>query len=538
MRIQLIRISAFLFHVKNIAARALRVLIAATLLWSCGGGEGEVQAGKSGAGALEAGVRLGDAGMDVRGTEEAREAFHCGLLLLHSFEYGDAAEAFRAAQRADSSVAMAYWGEAMTYNHPLWRGQDADAARAVLARLGATKEERQARCDDEVQRGLMEAVGILYGEGDKHERDLAYRDRMAALHERFPEDQEVAAFYALSILGAVAVGRDDEAYERSARVAASVLDENPRHPGALHYTIHSYDDPFHAHLARGAADRYAEVAPDAAHALHMPSHIYVALGDWEAVVKSNIASWEASVARQREKGLDQDAVSYHALHWLLYGYLQLGLRDRADSLMRDMAGYVELKPSIQAREYYIRMIGNYLVETGDWGHPIASTEVSTDSLNILLQSSYRFIAGMRDLAAGQVLFAELTLDGMRRDRERAALFVDDRGLPMCSAGGVVRLPNRLDIEQSRVMELQLRAALADIRGEAGKAEAYLQEAVALEEGLSYAYGPPAVLWPSFEQYGEWLIKEGRRGEAVAQFETALKRGPGRKRALMGMAKAR
>ncbi|MCF6223634.1 MAG: hypothetical protein L3J34_07890 [Flavobacteriaceae bacterium] len=145
---------------------------------------------------------------------------------------------------------------------------------------------------------------------------------MKKLNLKYPDNHEVKAFYALSLLGSVSDGRDDEIYGKGAKIAQGIIEENPNHPGALHYLIHSYDDPKHANLALDAAYSYAKVAPDASHALHMPSHIFVAMGMWDEVVKSNENSYQASVNRMERKKLDNDARGYHAFHWLEYGYLQ------------------------------------------------------------------------------------------------------------------------------------------------------------------------------------------------------------------------
>ena len=145
---------------------------------------------------------------------------------------------------------------------------------------------------------------------------------MEQLSEKYPNNHEISAFYALSLLGSVPDGRDDAIYGKGAIIAKGIIEENPNHPGALHYLIHSYDDPAHAHLALNAANSYAKVAPEASHALHMPSHIYLAMGMWDEVISSNINSYQASINRMERKNLDNNARGYHAYHWLQYGYLQ------------------------------------------------------------------------------------------------------------------------------------------------------------------------------------------------------------------------
>ena len=184
---------------------------------------------------------LGRIVFPTSGPAEAQKHFIRGVLLLHSFEYRKAREEFLSAQKVAPAFAMAYWGEAMTYNEPVWFAQDLSAARAALKRL-------PANAPTERERAYLAAVEILYGEGSKESRDFAYATAMRRLHEKYPDDQEAAAFYALSLLGTCHQGRDFRTYMNAAAIAEALLAKNPEHPGALHYAIHSYDDPIHAPL--------------------------------------------------------------------------------------------------------------------------------------------------------------------------------------------------------------------------------------------------------------------------------------------------
>ncbi|MGH9580771.1 MAG: hypothetical protein ACRD2R_07250, partial [Terriglobales bacterium] len=217
---------------------------------------------------------LGSIHFPNSGALQAQEQFHRGVMLLHSFEFEDSREAFVAARTADPNFALAYWGEAMTHNHPLWMEQDRAAAREALQRLAPTPEARLAKAPTEREKDFLRAVEILYGEGEKPDRDLAYAEFMGKMHQRYPGDDEVACFYALSILGSSSQGRDIPTYLKAAAIVEEVFRRNPRHPGAAHYLIHSYDDPSHAEQALAAARAYSKIAPAAAHALHMPSHIF------------------------------------------------------------------------------------------------------------------------------------------------------------------------------------------------------------------------------------------------------------------------
>jgi len=481
--------------------------------------------------------QLGDAHLATSGAEAALPHFERGLLLLHSFEYEDAREAFVQAREADSSFAMAYWGEAMTHNQPIWHRQQYEEGRAALQKLGGSPEARLAKAETPLEKDLLRAAEILFGEGEKVERDQAYAAYLGELHEKYPDNQEVAAFYALSLLGAVPAGRDEEAYEKGAVIAQGILEENPRHPGALHYLIHSYDDPGHARLALDAADSYAKVAPDAAHALHMPSHIYVAMGMWEEVIASNIASYEASVKRMQEKDLDNDARSYHALHWLLYGYTQTGHTDKVIELLEKMVQYTEELPSRSARAYLIRMKGNFLVETQRWGHELAGTEVDLEGLNISHQAIGHFLEGMQAYRAADETHLSGIIDTLASKRQQAAMSMTNEGLPLCSAGSSFGKPNQIEVGQAEVMELELKALFARLQGEEAKAEAFLQQAVDKQDGLNYSYGPPEIVYPAYEFYADYLMEQERYKEALAQYERALERGPGRRRALMGKERA-
>jgi len=197
------------------------------------------------------------------GAPSAQADFLEGMALLHDFEYPAAAAAFRRAQAVDPSFAMAYWGEAMTYNHPIWMEQNLKAARDALNKLAPTPSARRDRAKTEREKAYFDALEILYGAGSKQERDFRYEDAMAKLHARYPDDVDAAAFYGLAILGTAHAGRDIPTYMRAAGVLEEAWTNHRDHPGLVHYLIHSYDDPAHAPLGLRAARIYAKIAPDA-----------------------------------------------------------------------------------------------------------------------------------------------------------------------------------------------------------------------------------------------------------------------------------
>src|SRR6266436_2206745 len=274
------------------------------------------------------------------GAAAAQADFLTGLALLHDFEYPAAAAAFRRAEAVDPGFAMAYWGEAMTFNHPVWMQQDLKAARDVLNKLALTPPARRARAKTDREKAYFDALEILYGDGSKEARDFRYEGAVAKGYARYPDDVDAAAFYGLAILGTAHAGRDIATYMRAAAVLEEAWINHRDHPGLVHYLIHSYDDPTHAPLGLRAARINATIAPDAGHAQHMTSHIFLALGMWREVVQANIAAM-ADVDRVRKAAGKGPAGCGHYASWLGYAHLQLGQLDKARSAIASCRASVE-----------------------------------------------------------------------------------------------------------------------------------------------------------------------------------------------------
>ena len=480
--------------------------------------------------------QLGEINFPVHGNNKAQPFFQKGLLLLHSFEYEDAAENFIKAEQLDPACVMAYWGEAMTYNHPLWRQQDYDKGKDALDKLATSPEERRSKATSDLEKDFIAAVDQLYGKGSKAERDSMYAAYMAALYKKYPGNNEVAAFYSVALLGSVEVGRDDKVYEHAAEIAKEVLSRNPNHPGALHYLIHSYDDPGHAALALDAADKYSVIAPAAGHALHMPSHIYLALGMWDKVVSSNEASWSATVARKQNKNLKNNALGYHYFHWLQYGYLQQGRKEDAKRLLEEMKVYCDTLPAKPARKHLVYMKSTYLVESNDWNSDAANIPVDLSGLNIPTRAMYYFVEGMKSYnsrdgkALSEII---LTLDG---ERLLEAQKVSGNSIGTCMSVNE-NTTNLLDVQQAEVMELELCAVQAWLKKDTAGTDDFFRKATALENSISYSFGPPVIVKPSNELYGEWLIEINKPKEALEQFNLSLKAAPNRVLSLSGKVKA-
>jgi tetratricopeptide (TPR) repeat protein len=444
---------------------------------------------------------VGDVAFANSGAPAAQDAFLRGLALLHDFEYADAADSFRAAQKIDPDFAMAYWGEAMTYNHPLWLQQDRDKAQAVLSRAPQAKTDRE--------RAYLHAVNVLYGDGTKEERDAKYSAEMAAIHQHYPDDVDATAFYALSLLGTRAAHRDYATYMRAAALLEEVFPAHQHHPGVLHYLIHSYDDPVHAPLGMRAARLYGGVAPNAPHALHMTSHIYIALGMWDAVIEANQHAIE--VARKH-----QPMVCGHYPNWLEYAYLQEGRLDEAREML-DRCTAAAMKDA-ERTGGAADMRVQYVTSGGAlpaWTAPEAA------SANAKFTVAYAdALAAAQRGDAPALNEASTRLHGLVKD-----LGKHDRSMVMMSASDSERPP--VIIQQ--VEALQLAAA-----GKRDEAIAMLQKAVSAEQAMAFEFGPPAVEKPSLELLGDQLIAAGRAAEAEKAYRTALERTPGRTRSLEGL----
>lgn len=485
--------------------------------------------GGAGALALPA-AELGKVTFENSGSPAAQEPFLRGVAALHNFFYDEAEEAFQEAQKADPGFALAYWGEAMTYNHPIWSEQDRDAALAALQRLAPTAAERAAKAPTEREKGFLEAVEILYGEGDKEVRDAAYRNAMRALHERWPQDLEAASFYCLSLIGPALTGPAGSLRDRVLIEAAAILEElfdrNREHPGVLHYMIHAYDDPLHAPLGLRAARLYAKTAPAAHHARHMPSHIFVQLGDWPATAASNEDAWQASVdwVARREHPIEKR--DFHSLSWLLYAYLQQGRLAKARETLKTVEGALAESDVPRIASAARSMEATYLLATHGYNKELLSEGEEPHGGHAHAgmpqrggnDGSVALAVGLGALRAGDLATAQLALSKLAPAEEGG-----DTATRYGGAAGVA------------AKELAGMIQLAEGKTEDGLK--LLAEAAELEAKMPPPMGPPVPIKPAQELYGEALLGLGRAEEAAAQFDQALLRMPNRTASLLGSARA-
>jgi tetratricopeptide (TPR) repeat protein len=465
---------------------------------------------------------LGHIDFPTSGTPEAQKHFIQGMLLLHSFEYADAKEEFQAASQSDPHFAMAYWGEALTYTHPLWNQQDVPAARAALARLAPTKEARLALAPTEREKDYLRSVEALYsdrpGDGDKLTRDLAYAAALGRMHEKYPNDLEAASLYALALMGTCEYQRDAAVYMRAAAVAEEVFAKNPEHPGAIHYLIHAYDDPIHAPLGLRAARVYAKVAGAASHAQHMPSHIFIALGMWDDVISANILSIKVADDRIKAKGLSPAERNYHALLWLEYAYLQENHVADAERVLADVG--LSARGASQMRAVYA-------VETGSL-EKLGDVKTTGPMLGVVEMLTAR---GMVEIHQGQTEAARKSLAEAQAKMAAGA----SGAMPQMAGMPMAESPN--DKKSAEIMVHELEALLLRADGKKDAALKMLADAAAAEDAMTFEFGPPVPVKPAHELYGEVLLAAGNFKEAQKQFQKTLERCPKRRLALQGLARA-
>ncbi len=469
---------------------------------------------------------------------EAQQAFIDGMLLLHLFEYPQARDEFIRAQQLDPDFSMAYWGEAMTWNHPLWDEQNQAAGRAALMKLADTPEARITSTKVAREQGFLAAIELLYGPGTKAQRDLAYMRAMEQLAARYPDDHEVQLFYALSLFGVSAGVRDVPTYMMCTALAQDVFSENPEHPGAAHYLIHGVDDPVHAVLGLAAARALAVMAPDAGHAQHMASHIFTAVGLWDDVVIANEKAVKVQNAMREERGIGSRNWG-HYNYWLLYGYLQQGREERALELLK--AAYAEaradgkapaermiLDPDRSLVGSVVQMWARYVIETRGWDSEVAGWTFNNGnafdpSLNIV------FIRAMQAANAGGTEQSARYLERFRnlKNELEDTISRQEEQAPT----------DLLYLERLAVMEQELLAATEFAKGVNDAAIGFAAEASRLEGEMPYSFGPPFVDLPSAEFLGDLLRESGRYQEALAAYAVQLDRSRQKSRTLLGLLQA-
>ncbi len=491
--------------------------------------------------------KLGKVDFPTTGAPAAQAHFLRGVAALHSFWYEEALEEFQAATKTDPDFMMGYWGEAMTYNHPLWAQQDTDAGRKTIAKI------RDMPKLTERERAYLDAIRKLYGEGNKLARDEAYAAAMKKLYSDYADDAEAACFYALSLLGTIRPG--EKGFRRqmlAGSIALEVYRKNPDHPGAAHYIIHAFDDPEHAILALDAARRYSRIAPEAHHARHMPAHIFLQLGMWPEAAASNESAWAVSDAWVKRKNLPIEKRDYHSLHWLLYVYLQQGRQRKAEELISVLQDSIRQAGDERklGRSYRSDMAAAFIIETGRW--ELADKLLNVQGAQANGQGSATQAAPMSPAHCAPPPTAGARANSYLQSRDRmlasfvkglAAASNNSQGVEQSIAelralrGELAAAGELYRAKQVEIMEMEVSAASSSAKGSNTEAIELIKRAASLEEEMSPPSGPPELIKPSHELFGEILLRAGRPKEAAQEFKVSLQRQPNRALSLLGAARA-
>jgi hypothetical protein len=471
------------------------------------------------------GEALGEVHFATSCNEVAQREFNRAVALLHSFQFSRAIEGFNAVLGDDPTCVVAYWGIALSdWSNPFAPGLK-DAGQLQLGRENAERGKSQGAKTDR-ERAYLAAVGNLYSDFEstpQQARLLAYRDAMGEVAAKYPEDHEAKIFYALAL--AVAEDPADKTYKdrlKAGDILEKLFEEEPTHPGLAHYIIHAYDVPALAGRALIAARRYAEIAPDAPHALHMPSHTFTRLGYWQESIDSNVAA--AAAARRQ----GQTAEELHASDYETYAYLQTG-QDKA------AARIVSSLPEIASRfDPKVVLIGagppaagyfalaaipaRYALERQHWqqAQRLALRETPfpyTDAITW-------FARGLGAARLGHHAAADEAATALRQIQERLS-----------------KANERYWAQQ---VEIQATAVSAWSALAAGKNEEALRQmelAANMEDETENSAVTPGPLSPARELLGEMLLKMNKPTKALVQFEATLQKEPRRFRSLYGAAHA-
>jgi len=461
---------------------------------------------------------LGRAHMDTSCSPAVAADFDRALVLLHNFWYARALERFNQVAAKDPACAMAYWGAAMTYNHPFWDPPSAtdEAAAWALVQKGIAAQEASRR-----EKQYLAAIAALFdgaGASSKQVRDRQYRDAMAAAYAEFPDD-ETRLFYGLSILGAVQEGAGG--FEPQAHAAAlfeEVHRHQPDHPGVLHYLIHAYDDPVHAAQGLEAARAYAKAAAAVPHALHMPSHIFTRLGLWQESIDSNFVS--AASAKKN----DAPGNELHAKDYLIYAYLQ-GAQDREakKALEAPPLG----RPDDPQYMNWLYAMGTsparYAVERHQWNEAAG-----------LVVPSNTFPGGRWAWTEANLHFARAL--GLARTGKTEAARME--ALKLASLRDTLtQIGDKYWADQVEIQRESAEAWITLAEGKSEQALGQMRSAADHEDKTDKHNVTPGVILPAREMLGDMLLELKQSTEALVAFESTLRTAPNRFNSLSGAARA-
>lgn len=470
------------------------------------------------------GDQLGTVQFSVSCTESARPHMERGLALLHHMTYPDAKRAFIAATEADPDCALGYWGEAMTFIHPLWPDAPDEAALQRGLELIETAKSRGTKTD--LENAYIAALEAYYTDGtnrDEKSRLASFEQAWAKVHQKYPDDQEGKSFYALAHMATADPG--DKTYtkqQRAGALAETVLTQIPDHPGAHHYVIHAYDLPSLADRALAVARNYGKIAPAVPHALHMPTHIFTRLGLWEESIAWNIRSREAALSHPVNGALSMHYL--HAIDYLAYSYLQTAQDEKAREVLAEMKA-LEGPLQVHAGAAYTlaAVPARIALERQDW-EAAAALEPRTPS----------FFAWDNFAAFESITHFARALGGARSGDFATAR---DALKTLDAYHAKVASANAYWAKQVDIQRTAARAWLTFEEGKRGEALGLMRKAAALEASTEKHPITPGEVLPAHELLGDMLLELKQPKDALTAYEASLARSPNRFNSLYGAGQA-
>jgi tetratricopeptide (TPR) repeat protein len=457
--------------------------------------------------------KLGTVRFPTSCSSKEQKNFERAVALLHSFAYSAAEKAFSDVIKADPNCAMAHWGVAMTYVHPLWEPY---LAPKDVARGKAEIERAKQLGGSELERGFIEALSMIYAEAESapyRKRADAYAVAMGKLAERNPDNVECQVFYALALIGTASPSDSTHANEKkTVGLLEPLFRKYPQHPGIPHYLIHACDNAEMASRGVESARVYSQIAPSAPHALHMPSHIYTRLGMW----RESIASNEAARKAAREQG--DRGEELHAMDYLTYAFLQLGDDAKAERVLNDLRSM----PDLDGSEFKIgyaasAMPARYAIERRQWSD--AAQLIPMDRAQPQVQAVTLWARSVGLARSGKPAEAKQEVEKLRSAYEQLRASGEDYWMTQ--------------------VHVQINEALAWV----ALAEKKFDDAVKLmraaadeEDAVEKRPVTPGAIVPAREQLGDLLVEAGDAKNAVKEFNSAFAQAPRRRGTLMGMAK--
>jgi tetratricopeptide (TPR) repeat protein len=461
----------------------------------------------------------------------AQPEFNRAVALLHSFWFQPADQAFRAIAAREPSCGMAWWGVAMVMlGNPL---AGAPTAQGLKAGLDIVEKAKAAGAKTERERDYIATIEMYYRDGDKvphRQRALAYEQAMERLAAKYPADSEAKIFYALALN--ITFDPGDKTYKNQLK-AAGILDAvfkaQPEHPGVAHYLIHSYDFPPIAAKGLDAAQRYAKIAPDSPHALHMPSHIFTRVGHWQASIESNTASAAAAMKEYAAKPSSAPlSNAYHAYDYMAYGHLQLGQDKAAAALIGKIQEVkkIEFTHTIGAiaAPYAIAAVPTrFALERDQWAE---AAKLDVPAIDLPWKNWPQTAA---IISFGRGLGAARSKDIAAAEKARAELGQFKAALTQMKQGYWV---NQVEI-QAEVVEAWIKFA----SGKTDEGIAQMRVAAEWEDKTEKHPVTPGPIIPARELLGDMLMQAGKHKEALAAYEHSMRVEPNRFRGLAGAARA-